>query len=320
MNGVRGRTVRLFLAEGTASGFTTAEIINWTGSVLTCPRSGLAAFLKREESQRTGVYFLSGPDPKDPDTLQIYIGESDNVGKRLLQHAKDEKKDFWEDTCVITSKDQNITKAHACYLETRLIKIANKSGTVRVVNGTDPSVVSLPEADRSDMDFFIDQLRLILPVLGFGFLRQYRPAKKTITEAPDALSEAEAAPIFELIQGKLGVKAEAREIDGELVVLQGSTAVAEWRREGDYTYVKLHTRLVESGKLGPEEAGLRFFTEDVPFRSPSAASAVILGRSDNGRRSWTVSGSSTSYGDWQSQQLAKTASGTLADENDEPED
>ena len=72
MNAKLGRSVRLFLAEGTASGLTTAEIMNWTGHVITGSRSGLPVFLKRTELDRTGVYFLTGPDPKDPDTCNLF--------------------------------------------------------------------------------------------------------------------------------------------------------------------------------------------------------------------------------------------------------
>ena len=172
MNSLLGRSVRLFLVDGTASGLTTAEIMNWTGHVLTGSRSGLPVFLKRPELDRTGIYFLTGPDPEDPDVLQLYVGESDNVRKRLVQHNKNRNKDFWERTCVVTSKDQNITKAHARYLEARLIAIANAVGTATVVNGSAAPPVPLPEADASDMEFFVDQLQLIFPVLGLDFLRQ----------------------------------------------------------------------------------------------------------------------------------------------------
>ncbi len=117
MTSLEGRSVRLFLVDGTPSGLTTAEIMNWIGHVLAGSRSGLPSFLQRLELDRTGIYFLAGSDPQDPDTLQLYIGESDNVRKRLIQHSRDATKDFWERTCVVTSKDQNITKAHARYLE-----------------------------------------------------------------------------------------------------------------------------------------------------------------------------------------------------------
>ena len=121
------------------------------------------------------------PDPiqRTSGTFQVYIGESDIVRKRLVQHNKDESKDFWERICVVTSKDQNITKAHARYLEARLIAIANASGNASVVNETAPTPLKLPEADECDMECFIEQLKLIFPVLGFDFLRQYEPVAQT---------------------------------------------------------------------------------------------------------------------------------------------
>ena len=38
----QGRSLRLFLVDGTPNGLLTGEIMNWTGHVLTGPRSKLA--------------------------------------------------------------------------------------------------------------------------------------------------------------------------------------------------------------------------------------------------------------------------------------
>ena len=308
MSSLLGRSVRLFLVDGTATGLITAEIMNWTGHVLAGSRSGLPAFLKRRELDRTGIYFLTGPDPEDPDTLQLYIGESDNVRKRLVQHNKDEKKDFWERTCVVTSKDQNITKAHARYLESRLIAVANAVGTTTVINGTAPPPVALPEADASDMEFFVDQLRLMLPVLGLDFMRLHKATARTTTDATEKPGQADVAPLFRLASKTQGLEAQAREIDGEFVVLAGSDAAKDWTSKSDHSYSRRHAQLIKSGKLVPGDKGHRRFADDVAFRSPSAAPAVILGRPDNGRVSWKVSGSNATYGDWQSEQAVKTSS------------
>lgn len=35
----KGRSLRLFLADGTPGGIITAEIMNWTGHVMIAPRS-----------------------------------------------------------------------------------------------------------------------------------------------------------------------------------------------------------------------------------------------------------------------------------------
>ena len=312
-----GKSVRLFLAEGTASGLTTAEIMNWTGHVLAGSRSGLPAFMKRPELVRTGVYFLSGPDPADPDTLQLYIGESDNVKNRLTKHnSKDSNKDFWERTCVVTSKDQNITKAHARYLEARLIAIANAVGIAKVANGTAPSLPELPEADTADMEFFVEQVRLILPVLGFDFLREFKATSRTTTDAAEAPTNSEVAPLFCLVMKKHGIKASAREIDGEFVVLAGSDVATRWSGDDlDYTYAKLHAKLIESGKLVQGGNSHLKFSEDIVFRSPSAASSVVLGRTDNGRASWKTSDSNLTYADWHSRKVSEAAS-----EDDDTED
>jgi len=102
--GVTGKTIRIFLADGEPTGILLAEISNWTGKVLVAPRSQLDQLSKREEVRRTGVYLLVGPDPDDPSRALAYIGEGDNVLKRLLRHNKNEAKDFWERTvCLMPS-------------------------------------------------------------------------------------------------------------------------------------------------------------------------------------------------------------------------
>lgn len=314
MSGTKGRSVRLFLVEGTASGLTTAEIMNWTGHVLSGARSGLPGFLKRPELDRTGIYFLFGPDPDEPDLPRVYIGESDSVRNRLSQHNKDSAKDFWERSCVVTSKDQNITKAHARYLEARLITIAAQVGRAVLANGTAPPAAPLPEADQSDMEFFIEQIRLILPVLGFEFLRQ-RP---TASLPRIAVGESESSPVlpapsiaesplFELAKSKHALSAEARQVDGEFIVLAGSLANPEWMTSSTAQsgYAKRHGLLIKQGKLVPDPSGKLRFTEDTAFASPSAASAVILGRNDNGRTSWRIKGNGITYAEWQEQLVAE---------------
>lgn len=87
-----GKSVRLFLVDGTPGGLITAEIMNWTGHIIAAPRSDLAALLRRDETTRTGVYILLGDDPESVGGLLAYIGEGDDVSKRLYQHSRPEVK------------------------------------------------------------------------------------------------------------------------------------------------------------------------------------------------------------------------------------
>ncbi|MFD1711532.1 DUF4357 domain-containing protein, partial [Ottowia flava] len=69
-------------------------------------------------------------------------------------------------------------------------------------------------------------------------------------------------------------------------------------------YQALFEQLVAGGVLAPPSNGKRVFMESYSFTSPSAAAAVISGRSANGRIKWTVQGSQETYAEWQQRQLA----------------
>lgn len=310
-----GKSVRLFLADGTPGGLLTAEIMNWTGHVVAAPRSDLAALLQRPESKRTGIYILLGDDPNSLGGTIAYIGEGDDVSKRLYQHARPEEqggRDFWDRAIVLTSKDTNLTKAHVRYLESRLISLAQQAKRAVLANGTAPTPLPLPEADISDMEYFIAQAKIVLPVLGVNLLRAVSTAVPVKDHADEAGGTAgEASPVFEMVLKKSGVTATAQEFDGEFTVHEGSMARAEWSGVDD-GYKRLREKLDADGTLVPSGDGkAAVFARSYVFASPSAAAAVVAGRSANGRLEWKVQGSGISYGSWQSegvdQALAETS-------------
>ncbi|MEI8396778.1 MAG: GIY-YIG nuclease family protein [Rhodospirillaceae bacterium] len=301
-----GRSIRLFLCDGSISGIITAEIINWTGHVMLAPRSRLPDLLQRGESERTGIYFLTSLNDEGAFRQEIYIGETDLISRRLPDYNRDETKEFWDRVCVVTSKDFNLTKAHVRYLEFRLISIATAAGRATLLNRTEGTrAMALPEADIADMEFFIEQIRLIFPVLGMGFLRDApRPSEPpAATIAPEPVGQP-PSPIFELNIQRHGLHAEAREIGDEFVVLAGSLARRNYESTHHETYKKLHSYLKEKGILEDfSEDKIRFKT-DYAFTKPSAAAAVIVGRPENGRTAWKLQGTDTTYADWQEAQVA----------------
>ncbi|TDR49957.1 uncharacterized protein DUF4357 [Pseudomonas brenneri] len=301
----QGRSIRLFLVDGTPNGLLTAEIINWSGHVLTGPRSKLAELVQRPECGRTGIYFLMGPDPDGSLRSQVYIGESDVVAQRLKQHNREEGqggKDFWERVCLVTSKDLNLTKAHVKYLESALLQIARHAGHCLVVNSTAHEYANLPESDRADMAYFLEQIRIVLPALGFDFLREVTTPSQvgeTLGVYNVAVSQS---PVFELTNKNRSVKAFAQEIDGEFFILKNSMGSESWT-SSPHSYQNLYNRIVSEGVFPATGDGLRLFATDYPFDSPSAAAAVVLGRNANGRQEWKVQNSGITYGAWQEQQL-----------------
>lgn len=294
-----GKQIKLFLADGTPGGLTTAEITNWTGHVLQAQRSDLAGLLKRDEAQRTGVYLLLGDDESAVGETRCYIGEADVVADRLRHHHRD--KDFWDRVVVITSKDTNLTKSHGRYLESRLITLATQAGRVTLQNGTAPPVPALPEADTSDMDYFVGQLQIVLPVLGVNAIR-VRPSKVSVS----GLAQVTESPLFHLRNAKAGVDARAQQVDGEFTMLEGSVVIASWHGIGKAastmkayaSYRAQHEQLLADAAIVIDSGAARL-TRDVVFSSPSTAGAVALGRSCNGRREW-ISPDGQSFGEWES--------------------
>lgn len=302
INMIHGKSIKLFLADGSINGILTAEIINWTGHVLSAPRTKLSELIQREECTRTGIYFLVGQKPED-SLPSVYIGESDDVANRLKQHNRTEEaggKEFWEKVCLVTGKDQNITKTHIKYLESRLLDIAKRSGQCVLMNNTAPSYNRLPESDTADMEYFLEQIQVVLPALGFTFLKEMKYPSENIAvntdpTIPTPVSIAEA----DFYLSVKGIEAKAKVIDGEFYVLKGSQVRID-ASQSAHSYMNLRSQLFENNVI---ELDNYTFTQDYLFSSPSAAGAVILGRASNGRKEWKNVSTHMTYEEWQQNQV-----------------
>lgn len=120
-------------------------------------------------------------------------------------------------------------------------------------------------------------------------------AEAMLAEVRQASGEA----LFELESAKHGLSATARETGSTFLVLAGSQARLQWSGQPN-GYLLLREELIGSATLKLSDDGSCFvFTKDLEFNSPSAASATVLGRPDNGRTSWRLAGSSITYAAWQ---------------------
>ena len=66
---------------------------------------------------------------------------------------------------MFSSKDANLNKAHARFLESRLIGLAQRAQTAELTNGTAPTVPSLSDADQAGMEAFLEDMLLIYRIL-----------------------------------------------------------------------------------------------------------------------------------------------------------
>lgn len=263
-------TIKLFLPRGDAKSLRTAEISNWTGKAVAAPRTELNELLAREELEKAGVYILIGSDPLT-NAARAYIGEAEVIRERLKQHKT---KEFWVSAIVFVSKDENLTKAHVRFLESRLLAEAKQIGRF-TLEQNEASGSRLPESDREDMEVFLARIRQLLPVLGSDIL-------SPIAQTPQ---RAQAGGI--LLCRIKGSEARGQRTANGFVVLHGSTAVLEERPSAEsYPYVLVQRKqLIANGTLR-ETGGFLMFTKDVEFTSPSAAAVVVHGGNANGLTAW----------------------------------
>jgi hypothetical protein len=303
----RGRTLKLYLVDGTPSGVITAELGVSSVRAAMASRTALPELIKREEATRTGIYLLVGPDPDLPTRQLVYVGEGDQVRSRLAYHDADEDKEFFTRAVLIVSKDENLTKAHGRYLESRIIAAVRGAGRAKLANGTEPPFKGLPEAEIADMERVLDEIEILLPVLGFDVLRPAGheagvPHQKENKELSNSLPSTAQAPVF--IFTESGTEAKAREATDEFVVLEGSLARAQEVPSCGEALRRRRAQLLADGVLVPvgDDKLLRF-TADTAFDSPSGAAGVVRGGNVSGNRYWKHATTGETYGDWRKRRI-----------------
>jgi hypothetical protein len=217
-----------------------------------------------------------GPDPDLPSRQLVYVGEGDQVKTRLIVHDADEAKEFFTRAVLVVSKDENLTKVDGRYLESRLIAAIRRAGRAKLVNGTEPPFKGLPVPKIADMERVLDEVEVLLPVLGFDVLT---PASQ----------EASAAPS----EGTKGAEAAA----GSPVFI-ADIRNAQASSSSSQAPLRCGARHRVSRGVLPTSANFLSkpaYWRPMPTGSPSGASAAMAERADNGKQTWRVEGEGRSY-------------------------
>ncbi|HAV87588.1 MAG TPA: DUF4357 domain-containing protein [Pseudomonas sp.] len=288
-------SIRIFLLDGIPDGVRTAEIIMSTIEAIAFPRSLLGRVRRELNLDRPGVYLLAGEDIEHPGRMIGYIGETEDLARRLLRHENDASREFWTDTIVFTSKDENLTKAHVRYIEAELIKIAGKNPAWQQPNRQTPSSAGkLPIADQVAMDEFVRQARTIAGTLGFQIFKVIEDEEGVQEQAVAA--PAPASPVFELRGDGYRASGVHSPQSGDFIVKAGSVARREVNPSLQAGSKRLREELLANGVLIAAEGGLKF-ASDHAFSSPSGAAGLISGSPTSGRANWKTATGLT-YGDY----------------------
>jgi len=270
----RYRTIQIYLPTGDPTGIRIAELTTSIVRVVEIPRNLVGQFIKSPEAEQVGFYFLIGGDSHD----EVYIGQSGNLGTRLLQHSKDDNRD-WERALVVVSLTNSLTQTHVLYLESLSIARAKECDRFRVINGNSGQRPHTPIPLRDDCEEIHEIGSLLLATLGYPIF------EKLIAD-----SSPEERELFYCKRS--GADARAAYTNQGLVVLKGSKELLHPSGKSKADIIKARDRLVESGVM-TVEGNATVFTRDWLFSTPSGASNAVVVMPSNGWREWKTSSGKT---------------------------
>jgi hypothetical protein len=270
-----GSTIKLYLADGQAGGIRVVEKDNWSGVGVDCSRKDLPRARGREEFEGSGIYVLSDFDDDSDGLPQIYVGEAEDLGKRLATHAS--KKEGWGRVVIFTSKDASINKAHAKYLESRLCSVAVAAKRCVLQNKTAPSLPKLSDSDRDQAETFLREVLVVLPVVGVSEF-----------EVPASVEDSGPKLAAKFALTAATASGQGVETGEGFKVFAGAKAVVTEQMAASSATRQLRADLSGNGAFVPDGNDMLTLTQDYVFNSPSSAASVLTGSSVNGRTAWRL--------------------------------
>lgn len=268
-----GKSINLYLMDGSEAGRWQASLSNWNGVGYKIPHGELKNCSDLPELNTPGVYFLFGKDDESGKQF-IYVGEADDVQKRLMQpHTFEKDGSYWTEAVIFVTPDGTLEKGRVKYLENRFYTIAVDAKRYIVKNGNTPTQSPLPKSVRDLLEEFVINVELVLPALGYmAFVPLPSSNKDDKMDSDDLL-------YFNRNKGKSGNAVGIVRSDG-FWVLKGS-----FINPSLASYAPAGIKALRSKYAGVIDAK-GYLTEDICFGSPSYASTFVCGKNSNGVVEW----------------------------------
>ncbi len=223
--------------------------------------------------------------------IALYIGEADEVSKRINDHFKG--KDWWTDFVIFTSKDTNLTKSHVRYLEKKLYDLSiEKTTLIDLKNNSNPTGSKLPISEMDDMDEFLEKMIFMLKNLGIINLE-----KIEIKEDNQSGNN-----VFNLDLTKNRVDSKNNVLQAKLQItndgyrLLKSSFIEKEERPSfkKHIYYPLRKQFETREYMQDSEyEGCSILIKDIDVRSPSAAASIVKNRATNGPKEWKLKDGTT---------------------------
>jgi hypothetical protein len=271
-------TVEIFLPDGDPKNIRTAAIPNRIIKATYIPRSKINSIRIKENLNSPGIYLLITIS-EDSAKPEIYIGETENIARRLNHHNN--TMDFWKDAIAFTSETDFFTKTHVKYLEWLFYQTIKKANRCTLHNSekSKPQKPHLSESTEISLIDVFETISILVSTLGLNIFQEAAPKKKD-----DLIFECK----------------NARECNGKgqyteegFVVFKGAKCSKEISKRFQETSPPSIRNTLIQDKLLLEKNGFYELQEDFVFSSSSTAAQIILGAPANGWKSWKLSDGKT---------------------------
>lgn len=264
-----GKVIELFLVNGTADSLMVAELSNWNGKALKLPRIEVAS-CERDDIKVPGIYFLFCKNVEG-DKDSVYIGETENLKTRLLQHIQDhsngKEKYYWNTAVMFTGT--NLDKALIRYLENLLVQAAKNANRYIVETKNTYGNTVIKESSKAAMEEFFDNIKTLINAMG------YKVLEPMIVSTPE--SQAKELYIERGNAKAIGVVTSEGFVVRKGAVINEKTNVASLKEK----VAGFRDKMIASDIVK------NFITqEDILFSSSSAAAVFVLGYSVSGPQVW----------------------------------
>lgn len=286
----RGKSINLFLMDGTSKGRIKCTLSNWTGVAYKIPRLELDKCQDLKVLSQSGVYLLFGISEETEDVV-VYIGQAgirkngDGLLNRLLEHKRNPEKDYWTEAVLFTTTNNSFGPTEISYLENRFCRIAQDVSRYKVKNGNEPNSGNITEEKECELEEFIDYAKIVMGTLGHNLFEELTEKPKISQDEDEKSDELELFLKRKSKKSGFVIEASCKQTNEGFVVLKGSMI-----------------EIIDSNSIPPsvkkcrENANINengMLNENILFKSPSYAAAFILGGHVNGLTEWkTIEGKS----------------------------
>lgn len=284
----RGKSINLYLIDGTPNERVKCTLANWTGVAYKIPRTMLDEAKNIEHLNQTGVYILFSGRQSDSGEL-AYVGQASlrknglGIIGRLAEHRANADKDYWNDAVVLTTSNNSFGPTEISYLENRFYNLAKKAGRFEVKNGNNPNAGNVTEEKESELEDFIDYARLVVGALGYDI---FEPLLKEV-EGVSAYQKNIGSESSDYMMKGNDFHARGRQTAEGFVVMKDSVISSQVKTSAPPIVGRVRE---ERSDIISSEYKL---IADIKFSSPSSAASFVAGSSKSGSVAWKNSSGKT---------------------------